>query len=376
MSEAAVTNYETDIVAAPTTPAPHRFLLIHSNEFDERLPVSWLVKGILPLTGVGSIFGQSGSGKSFLAVHLGCALASEHEHTFFGHKIRKRVPVIYIALEAEGGIPGRIRAWCLKNNRPTPAGFCLLEIADGKPFQLDDADDMRALGLQVLEEVGPGAVVMVDTLAMAAGGLDENSATEMSLAILGAKALQAACAGLVLLIHHSGKDANKGMRGSSALTAAMDVVIEVTRSGDMRGWKLAKSKEGRDGTTAAFTLCDVPLGKRDEDGDELSSVAVVWDQTAGVVPVRVKVPGGKNQMLVLTAVRSAVFERLSRGNLNPFFFKDAQELGALALNPSGDDLRRARDSAGRAMNALIRDGFLVQIGDELSSAGVFVALPD
>ena len=367
MSDVAVTtNYETNIPAVP------RFLLTHSKEFGERPPVSWLIKGILPSTGIGSIYGPSGAGKSFLAVHMSCSLASEGRRTFFGHKIRKSVPVIYIALEAEGGIPGRVLAWSLKNKRPTPEGFRLLEITDGKPFRLDDADDMRALGLQILEDVGPGAVVMIDTLAMAAGGLDENSASDMSSAILGAKALQAACAGLVLLVHHTGKDSSKGMRGSSALNAAMDVVIEVTRNGDVRGWKLAKSKEGRDGITAAFTLCDVPLGRFDEDGDELSSVAVVWDQNAGVVPVAARVPAGKNQVAVLAAIR----ERLASGDSAVVSFSMAVAIGVTALRAGGMEARRARSEAGMAVPGLVAKGFLVQGGSALSAAGLTISLPD
>jgi putative DNA primase/helicase len=361
-------NYEADIVVAPSAPAG-RFLLVRSKEFGERPPVSWLVKGILPATGIGSIYGPSGSGKSFLAVHLGCALASEK--SFFGHRIRKNVPVVFIALEAEGGIPGRIRAWCLKNDRPTPEGLRLLEITDGKPFRLDDADDMRALGLQVLEDVGPGAAVFIDTLAMAAGSLDENSATDMSSAILGAKALQAACAGLVLLVHHTGKDSSKGMRGSSALNAAMDVVIEVTRNGDVRGWRLAKSKEGRDGITAAFTLCDVPLGKRDEDGDELTSVAVVWDQNAGVVPIPVRAPAGKNQVAVLAAIR----ERLTSSDSAVISFSMAVAIGTTALKAAGMDARRARAEAGSILPALVTGRFLVQGGSVLSTAGATISLP-
>ena len=378
MSDVAVTttNYENDIPGVP------RFRTVLSSEFGERPPVSWLVKSILPSTGIGSIYGQSGSGKSFLTVDLSCSLASEGRRTFFGHKIRKSVPVIYIALEAEGGIPGRIRAWCLKNDRPTPEGLRLLEITDGKPFQLADAEDMRALGLQVLEDVGPGAGVMIDTLAMAAGGLDENSATDMSSAIMGAKALQVACAGLVLLVHHTGKDANKGMRGSSALQAACDFVIEVTRNGDARGWKLAKSKEGRDGITAAFTLCDVPLGRFDEDGDELSSVAVVWDQAARVAPVRVRAPTGKNQVLVLSEITA----RLSNDDPTPLSYASALSLGVFALSEeakpkagaSPAELKKAArhrmDAVKDAMEGLFHGRYLLR-GGNLAAVSWTVSLP-
>ncbi len=60
--------------------------------------------------------------------------------------------------------------------------------------------------------------------------------------------------GLVVLVHHTGKDATKGLRGHSSLFAALDAAIEVSRSGERREWILAKSKDGRDGSTHPFKL--------------------------------------------------------------------------------------------------------------------------
>lgn len=270
-------------------------------------------------------------------------------------------------------MPNRIRAWSVKNNRAAPDGFHLLETvsADGKPFQIADADDMRSLGHQLFEALGGGTVVVIDTLALAAGGLEENSASEMSSAILGAKALQEACAGLVLVVHHAGKDAAKGMRGSSALFAAMDVVIEVTRSPqDARAWRLEKSKEGQDGVGAAFKLCSVPLGFADEDGDEVFGAAVEWDQTAGVVPVAVKSPTGSNQILVFSEIRA----RLSGDDQTPLSYVSAVALGASALALEGVEARRAKPAARAAVVGLIGSGFLQRGGSALDDTRATVAL--
>ena len=54
--------------------------------------------------------------------------------------------------------------------------------------------------------------------------------------------LQATLGGLVLAIHHSGKDAGRGLRGHSSLHAALDAVIEVrdaTVPGNIDKQKLA-----------------------------------------------------------------------------------------------------------------------------------------
>ena len=92
-----------------------------------------------------------------------------------------------------------------------------------------------------------GSVVFLDTLNAATSGLDENSSRDMGEILEAAKTLQRLTGGLVVLVHHSGKDASKGLRGHSSLLAALDAVIEVGRNGDARYWRMSKSKESEDG---------------------------------------------------------------------------------------------------------------------------------
>lgn len=67
-----------------------------------------LVKGLLPYEGIAFIGGQSGSGKTFIAVDLSVALASQT--TFFGRAVKERVGVAFIAAEGGGQIGNRLRA--------------------------------------------------------------------------------------------------------------------------------------------------------------------------------------------------------------------------------------------------------------------------
>lgn len=84
--------------------------------------------------------------------------------------------------------------------------------------------------------------------------------------------------GLVTLVHHTGKDASKGMRGHSALHAAMGAVLEVTRDASgTRQWTLAKSKDGEGGITKGFIQQIVHFGT-DTDGDSVTSCAIQWDR--------------------------------------------------------------------------------------------------
>ena len=104
------------------------------------------------------------------------------------------------------------------------------------------------------------------------------------------------------MIHHSGKDATKGLRGHSSLIAAMDAAIEVSRDGDRREWKVAKSKDGADGDAHPFRLEIETLGT-DAYGDPITSCTVRVDGSDNDVK-RVKVPQGGNQGLVYSAIRA------------------------------------------------------------------------
>jgi hypothetical protein len=103
-------------------------------------------------------------------------------------------------------------------------------------------------------------------------GGDENSAADMGALNDAVTALIEATGAAVLLIHHSGKDANKGARGSSALLGAVDTEIEVS-GGQLRA---TKQRDMAPGEPIGFKLQPVTVGE-DEDGDPLQACVVVPD---------------------------------------------------------------------------------------------------
>jgi hypothetical protein len=249
-------------------PSTNRFRLLDRAAIMAIPPIQWRVKGLLPFTGIAAIFGPSGSGKSFLAKNLGAGIALGQD--WFGHRTTQ-CDVTYVMLEGEGGLRNRVAAWEAHNGKTLPSGFCAL----AQPFRLADEQDVEDLAA-VLPK---GGVVIVDTLNRAAPGMDENSSQDMGRILAGMKRLQEVTGGLVLVVHHTGKDASKGMRGHSSLHAALDGAIEVERSAAGRYWSAAKVKDGEDGKQVAFQLHRVVLGT-DVDGDEISSCAVGPDTGA------------------------------------------------------------------------------------------------
>lgn len=277
------------LLSAPKAPAK-RYKLLSGADLAELPPLRWRVRGVLPAEGVAALYGPSASGKSFLALDMAAAIAEGRR--WFDCRVTA-APVVYAALEGEAGFRARVLAWEAHNQRKLPENLRLML----QPFALTNAGDVSDFG----DVIPRGAVVLLDTLNRAAPTADENSSTDMGAILEATKRLQAMTGGLVCLVHHTGKDTTKGLRGHSSLFAALDAAVEVSRDGDRREWKVAKSKDGRDGDAHPFRLKIQTLGI-DEHDDEITSCVVVPDLAASEVE-RVKLPQGGNQRLVLEALR-------------------------------------------------------------------------
>lgn len=251
-----------DFYIGPPSPGPRCELrLLTVNELMAQAPTAWRVERILPQRGLGVLFGEPGSGKSFLALYLSRAIALGLP---FFDRSTKAGRVIYVA--AEGRNKDRMAA-IMQDGTQAAEDFDLFFIEQS----LDLCGQTR--DLEVLEakvaELAP-AVVVIDTLARVAGGGDENSAADMGQLIASARRIEEACSGLALLVHHTGKDLTRGARGHSSLRAASDVEIEVTRSDTgVRVARVSKLRDGEDGAEFTFRLEQVALA------DNQSSCIVV-----------------------------------------------------------------------------------------------------
>ena len=204
-------------------------------------------------------------------------------------------------LEGQGGLANRKRAWERANKRPLPSA--LKVVID--PFQLTEEQDLADFTAVIPE----GATIFIDTLNRAAPTSDENVSKDMGTIIQAAETLQRSNGGLVIIVHHTGKDASRGMRGHSSLFAAMDAAIEVVRTDNGRQWQVAKSKDGEDGTEVAFKLVVHALGK-DSDGEEITSCSVERD--VGTLFAK-PAPKGNRQVPAFKAVKSELAKSTTLG---------------------------------------------------------------
>jgi hypothetical protein len=273
----------------PPKPEP-RYKLLGADELRNLPPLAWRVRGVLPAVGLAALYGPSASGKSFLAFDMAAAIAEGQR--WFDCRV-EAAPVVYAALEGEAGFKLRAQAWETSRGRALPDGLRMML----QPFKLTDGQDV----IDLAAVVPAGAVVVVDTLNRAAPTADENSSRDMGEILEAAKLLQTLTRGLVVLVHHTGKNAAAGLRGHSSLFAAMDAAIEVSRDGDRREWKVAKSKDGIDGEACPFKLAVEVLGT-EPTGEAITSCVVVRDTALDEVRA-VKLPQGGNQRVILDALR-------------------------------------------------------------------------
>lgn len=262
---------------------PRHFRLLCDGDLDQLTPLRWLVKRIIPDAGIGTIYGDSGTFKSFLTLDLLAHISNGRD--WFGHRV-KAAPAVYVPFEGQGGIPNRIKAWRLAQTAQrnpnvlysaTPSDDVHSHIAViVEPINLREQADRDKLVATLTETGWAGGVLCIDTLAHASNGIDENSSAmgEM-LAVF--RELQHRLGGLILVIHHSGKEKAKGMRGWSGIHAAMDFVLECQHEKDGGPYDaqfvLTKVKDGATGMAYNFSMQAVPLGL-DEDGDPITSLVV------------------------------------------------------------------------------------------------------
>jgi hypothetical protein len=263
----------------------------------------YLVKGWIDQGALSVVFGESNVGKTFLALDIAMHVAAGMD--WHGARIPsgegRAGSVLYVAGEGGRGVKNRIEAMRRASPELVAAaerqgGFDLLPAA----LDLCRTGDAEALTDVLAQRAAFPKLIIIDTLARAMGGGDENSGQDMGALIRNVDAIRVATGAHVMLIHHSGKDTTRGARGHSSLRAATDSEIELTRSGDV---VMADTKKQRDIAAMgrfAYTLRSVVIGK-DEDGDEVTSAVV--EATEPVVR-KPKLPG--QAVVALQALDDAI----------------------------------------------------------------------
>jgi hypothetical protein len=263
-----------------------------------------LIKDLLAVAAMSVLYGESNSGKTFVALSLAFCIAANLR--WMGRAVHSGL-VIYVAAEAGGGARKRLAALRVEYGaqaRGAPLALvpCPIDLS-GRGV---DVQPLLDLMTQAVTKTGrPLVLVVIDTLSRAMGGGNENAPEDMTAFIKNVDRIRAATKAHVMVIHHSGKDRAKGARGHSSLRAATDTELEiadktilVTKQRDMEqgapiGFDLKPLVIGHDSQGAPITSCvvvprnltaehDFATGRIKPGSVPGKALAVLEDLTAGV----------------------------------------------------------------------------------------------
>lgn len=306
MTDLYANHWKQEAQTQPATQSKFRFVAANSMPIK---PVAWLVDQYIEEDALTVMYGPPGKGKSFVALDISCCLASGIE--FHGHTVKPGVS-IYVAGEGHNGLARRLHAWAQLNNVVVPE---LMFISEA-PTDLSSATNAAqvAEAVQAIADTTGEApvLIVIDTMARNFGG-DENSATDVGQFIRNVDALRRHWKATVLIVHHSGKDSDRGARGSSALKGAADAEYEVSRNEDDKVIRLTprKMKDAEEPESLAFELIGVKVA--DSTGKAVSGAALkLIEYNAPPAATTTKLGKHQNTALqVLEQIESKIIERLT-----------------------------------------------------------------
>jgi KaiC/GvpD/RAD55 family RecA-like ATPase len=228
----------------------------------------YVVKHLIAPGQIGCIFGEPGAGKSLIAPRVAYEIAQGEPS--FGLRT-KAGPVFYVACEDQEGMAGRVAA-------------LHIELGDAGTFHLfNTVGDLfspgviKGKGSADLESLRKAArqirpqLIVIDTLAMAMPGLEENDAAGMNRVVQIGKRL-AKYGAAVIFVHHGTKAEGNTPRGHSVFNGALDFSIMVKsadKAGIVRG-VIRKNRNGPPDLDIAFKIQSHRVGK-DIDGEPVDA---------------------------------------------------------------------------------------------------------
>ena len=229
------------------------------------------------------LFGDSNSGKTFYALSMAHAICEGVP--FMGKQVEKGA-VIYLATESPSSVISRVQA--IKDYHDCKMANLFIVQVPINFFTSDKhSTEVIALIKQVETDTGSKVnLVIGDTLARMTAGANENSGEDMVPILQRLDTVVYEAKTAFLTIHHSGKDASRGARGSSTIRAHIDTEIYVVEENLQRTATITKQRElPSKGVEIPFKLDVVEMGIS-KFGENVSTCVAVFDDEERVQKVK------------------------------------------------------------------------------------------
>jgi hypothetical protein len=280
-------------------------------------PVEWMIHSILPTKSFSALFGPPGSFKSFIALDMAEAIATGRP--WMGNQIEQQGAVLYICGEGFGGMGARIKACQIHHSTPKGAPIYVIRHQLNLRSSAEDFNALMMAVVQLVETTGiEFQLLIIDTLARAFGGGNENDSDAMGSFITSMGKIQEFLNCALMVLHHSGKDLAKGLRGHSSLLGAVDTQLEILRFEDQAKGiiSLTKQKDGQDGIRIGFEMTEVEISSSSLGFDPVVSLAVqASDEAVNQAPKKAtkgnagNAGNGRNQRLEMICLETVVKDK-------------------------------------------------------------------
>ena len=252
------------ILSAAQAETQDYFFTRASSYLGQPAPLKWIIKGWVPDLGVTMIYGESGGGKTFLALDIACHIAAGLD--WHGHRTKKGISV-YMAGEGNYGIRQRVASWCKAHNIDRLDNLLI----SNKAIDMDSPTASAQIIKAVRELTTEDAVqITIDTVNNHMSG-NENDAKDTRNMLNAVQIVGRALNSGMCLVHHTGNaiEAKNRARGSSAWKASMDSQILVSKKDGLIEVTCTKMKDTEEPQPFFGRLQSVDLGWFDEDGEEI-----------------------------------------------------------------------------------------------------------
>lgn len=289
-----------EAVGSPPTALP----MVWFNDIEPNLNALWLVKGLLPRTGIALCYGHPGSGKTFWALDIAMHVALNWP--WHGLTTEQGL-VVYVGAEGLSGLRNRIAAFRQHHGITSAIPFALIPASIDMQDPKADTERLIASIKSACADSGfEPRLVVIDTLSKTFGSGKENT-DDMAAYVANCEKIAGTFDCCVMPVHHRPKDAeSKEPRGHSSLKGGVDTVVLI-EAGITKKATVHKQKDGEDGNVFLFNLKQVEIGV-DDEGETVTSCIVEHSSVDNSLPVDPKADARKR----LSGMQRQVFSELGK----------------------------------------------------------------
>lgn len=224
------------------------------------------------------MFAEPKMGKT--AVSLTTALHMACGFDLGGLKVHGQGAVIYYALEGQHAINLRVEAWkkeMRKRGTTLPDSIPMYTVTKPANFiketnRKEEAAKMIAAAKYAENHGTPLKAIFIDTLTKAMTGGDQNSVEDTShLFEVVSLIREAGVTATIIFVHHKARQGH--VRGSSNIEAEPDMLLDITKKGEIITMRIARARSIEDGPTYSFQISTVELGQT-KQGHPLNSMFI------------------------------------------------------------------------------------------------------